>query len=61
MSVRDLCDKYNNGKNCNTQRLVNRAIRAEIPGGRELIDLTRPAGRNPRGFNKAAFCSLLKE
>jgi len=38
MSTKDLAAKYGGGKG-NTDRLVNRAIRAEIPGGGEALDL----------------------
>lgn len=36
MSRRDLTNKY--GKNLNTHRAINAAIRAEIPGGNEALD-----------------------
>ena len=36
MSTKDLKDKYGEGK---TRGIINRAIRAEIPGGAKLLDL----------------------
>ncbi len=36
MNTKDLKDKYGEGK---TRGIINRAIRAEIPGGAELLDL----------------------
>ncbi len=58
MATKDLKDKYGEGK---TRTIINRAIRAEIPGGAELLDLRTWLTPRPESKDKAHVIDILDQ